>query len=214
MKSTGRRLIAAMGLVLAVLAGCAPQMDRYRGRLLHVNDRFTPEELSDQELVVFPLIRNSRFDTTAAFSPFVLAQRLRKTRPDLGVYFKEEFERRLLDVYPRDSLDIFYDRLFKNDIIALQTSDSAWASMPGRYALVLRIRDAGRVKDFKGITRRKLYMEAELWDASTAEVVWRAEVSGFDPDASTSDAEFVLSGIEEAYALLPPYKPALHEQEW
>jgi hypothetical protein len=210
----GATLACAAAALFTGLALCAPPPSGFRTEVLYRGDRLTSEEFSAQTLMIMPLFNAKGFNTDSALSPLVLKSLLLALRTDLVVYFKEDFEQRFLQRNSKSALTAFYKHLFASETVALQTSDSAWASMPARYVLAIRIISAGRVRDFHGTMQREVRLEAELWNVENAEVVERIGSRGTDPDVKTSDADYIKLIVQEVYKQLPAYKPALHEQGW
>jgi hypothetical protein len=213
----GRGRFAAAAIAAAALclgaSGCASLTRKFEGRVLFQDDRLTTESISDNSLMLFPLIRTSGFDTAGSITAVTLAQWLHRSRPDLEIFYKEEFEQGLLGFYPV-WLDTFYSNLFAGNTLALQSDTLSWVFVPSNYALAIRIKEAGRVKDFDRRVNRGIWFEAELWSTNPAGVVWRAEVRGVEGNVATPDAEFIRDGMEKIFSLLPPYHPALHENLW
>jgi hypothetical protein len=181
---------------------------------LHRSERFTNEEFGDQTVLLLPLFSEKGFDTSSSISDSVLGRMLADKRKDLTIFFRPEFERRYAKAFPDDTVASFYKILFNGDILSLQTLDSAWTCMPSNYVIAVRVADAGRVKDFHGVMKRKLSLEAEIWKSKTAEVVWRGRTDVFDPEANSTDSEFIKQAVERIYEIFPDYHPGLHEEDW
>jgi hypothetical protein len=197
----------------AMVAGCASMADSFSGKVLYQDVRFGSDQLSDNSLLVFPVIKRQNLDSSGAITEKVLGTWLHDRRNDLEIMYRDNFEHRLLEYYPA-WFDTFYVNLLGHNQVALQADTITWSLIDADYALMIFIKEAGRVRDFQRDIKRTIWMEAEIWSVDPVEVVWRVEVKGFERNAKTSDTDFIRRGVEKVYSLFPLYHPSLHEKTW
>lgn len=207
-------------LTLALALGCATSPLRktgpaqYTARIIYCNEHFNGASLSDQTLLVFPVLSRTGHDTASYFSPEKQIEILQKVRKDLRFSRWNAFEKKYLFLHDSLSLSRFYQSLYKGEVVKLQTSDSIWKAMDAPYMLFARIRYAVTIRSFDGNSRRNLHLDVELWDVSSCEAVWRVEASGLDASNEMTDARFLSRGLFEAFSKLPGYVPANNENTW
>ncbi len=194
---------------------CASKTGEWRSKLLFVNEDVSKGRLlSGGSILLFPLITEKGFDTTASLSSEKQAKMLHAIRGKLKLYVKKEFEENYLSNNDRALLDSFYISLFANDLLKITASDSIWKSVPSRYILLIRVDKGIRINTFDGVLKRKAVLEGELWDAKNIEVVWRAQSSGYEMDDKVADAVFVAEGMKEIYRLLPEFLLDTKGKNW
>jgi hypothetical protein len=216
------RLLTSIPLLtaLAMLLNCAPYAPRqtgstqYTARITYCGEHFNGASLSDQTVLVLPVLSRAGHDTASYFSPQQQIEILQKVRKDLHFSTSDAFEKKYLSVHDSLSLSRFYQSLYKGDVVKAQTSDSIWKAMDASYMLFARIRYAVTIRSFDGNSRRNLHLDAELWNVSSGETVWSVEVTGLDKGNETTDARFLKGGLYEAFSKLPGYLPANNENKW
>ncbi len=213
--NTSRIVIACYAfLALFFLHGCGARAIDYRVRVLHQNDRFDGEELAGQSVVLFPPVAGGRFDSTGTLAFVEQRKSVLAIRQDLHLCAPAEFERAFIGRHSSASLDSFYQNLTNNRLLAIQTADSVWQSVPCEFAFIARVVEGARVRSFDGMLKRRVCMEGELWRASTREVVWRAQAIALDAAVEMSDEAFLAQGLSALYRALPEFRPALNEKNW
>jgi hypothetical protein len=164
-------------------------------------------------VVLFPLMTDEGVDSTGALAYEKLKQRLAPIRPDLRFCAPSDFERAYAAQHEYESLDSFYADIRRERIVAVQTSDSVWASMPCDFAFIARIVEGARIRGFDGELTRRMSIEGELWRAETGEAVWRARAYAAD-NAAEADELFIARGYGALFRALPGFRPALNETKW
>lgn len=208
-------LIVAFTVTVILFSVCVPNTGKWESQLLYKKDEIKHNKLTTgNSVLLFPLIREKTFDTTAELSPEVVLKPIIKQQTEIELLFKKDFEKAFSANNSRESLDSFYVKLFENDILGIMTSDSAWKYMPGQFLLIIRMRKGVRINSFDGIMKRKAVLESEIWDRKKGEVIWRAQTSGFEMNKKTGDAQFIAEGIKEIFKLLPEFIPFKEMENW
>jgi hypothetical protein len=202
------------GLLCALLCECASRTLLIQPHILYQNDRLTPEQFSGQSVTLFPVFTKQGFETSAMLGDSIQAVLIKDIRQDLTLYAQQGFERLYLQAHDSVSLKHFYARIFQGDIIGLQTSDTMWKTMPSRYLLLIRFANGTRVKTLDEQVLRRLDLEAELWDARTAEVVMRLAVNGSDSQARTPDGKFFHATLSALLRQLPGVRHVELKENW
>ena len=202
-----------------IVGGCSPYSRRgdrirFTAKVLYTSDMFAGASLSGKTVVVPPALAASGPAASGPFSPERLAALLREARSDLRLSFGDAFEKRYCSSHDELSLSRFYASFFKGDVIAVQTSDSVWKAMEADYLLAVCVKFAAAIRSFDGNTRRRMRLEAELWDARAGEAVWRAEVDALDDVMKTPEDRFVTAALRKAFSLIPGGGPASDESDW
>jgi hypothetical protein len=202
------------GSLCFLLCGCAPPTLVIEPRILHQDVRFTPEQFSGQSVTLFPVFTTQGFETSASLGDSVQGVLIQAIRQDLALNSRQAFESRYLLAHDSLSLNRFYTRLFKGDIVGLQTSDTVWQSMPSRYLLIMKLTYGTRVKTLDAQVLRRLTMEAEVWDVRAAEVVMRLAVIGSESQGRTPDAKFFHATMNALFRQLPGVRHVEHNEQW
>jgi hypothetical protein len=205
---------------LSVFLNCTAYVTRqtaatqYTTKIAFCEEHFNGVSLSGQTLLVFPVLTRNGNDTASYFSPRQQIKILQRIRNDLHFSTPDVFEQKYLSAHDSLSLARFYQSLYKGEVVEAQTSDSIWKAMDAPYVLFVRVLYAVTIRSFDGNSQRNLHLDAELWDVSSAENVWRVEVTGFDKSKGATDARFLTGGLYEAFGKLPGYLPANNENNW
>ena len=204
-----------LSIIVTIVTGCAPKTGHWESELLYKKDEIDHNKLTTgNSILLLPVIIEEGFDTTTALSPEVLIKSLLRQQGQIEVFFRKDFEKAYLSNQRRESLDSFYVKLFKNDMLAITTSDSASKYMPCRFVVILRLNKGVRISSFDGIMKRKAVLEGEIWDKKNIEVVWRAQTSGFEMGKRTDDAQFIANGIKEIFKLFQQFIPLKEVENW
>jgi hypothetical protein len=202
--------------VLALLfASCAGPMKQFETIVMYSARGFSGEDLSGHTILQFPLMASSSIMERSGHDLLdTTASRIGLIRSDLSLRDIREFESPFVREYGPEALNSFYGLLRDGDVIAAQGADSVWKSIPGRYALSVRLLSGARIRTFGRQQYRSIVLEAELWDIRRAEVVWRGRVNGRDSGRRASDSDFLTACILELYADLPAYHSIPHSESW
>ncbi len=211
-----KNFILLWGAVTAVvLCSCAGPSKRFDTRVMYSARNFSGEDLSGHTILQFPLMApQSIMDRTGHDLLDTMAARIGIIRSDLSLRDIREFESPFVREYGPEALRSFYSHLRDGDVIAAQGADSVWESIPGRYALSVRLLSGARIQTFGDRQYRDIVLEAELWDVKRAEVVWRGRVNGRDSGKRATDSDFLTACILELYADLPAYHSMPHSDSW
>jgi hypothetical protein len=189
-------------------------LTQYRSKISYCEKHFTGATLSNQTLLMLPVVFGTGRDAKPLFSVQQQIEILGKMRTDLHFPAPEAFNEKYSASHDTESLNGFYSALQKGAIIAAQTSDSVWKSIDASYMLFVRVGYAVKVKSFDGNSRRTVHLDVEIWSVASQEAVWRIGVTGFDRTGVMSDARFIQGALIEAFDKLPGYMPENNETNW
>ena len=136
---------------------------------LYSREKFSGSDLYERSIGICPLLRDTGYDTMQFLRSKSHFEELRKVRSDLHFISADEIESHFLDKWSTDSLHQFFTLLFRGEVASLQTRDSLWSGIKSDYYLVMRHRDASTVKKLNNEIRKRVNMEAELWDCKDQE---------------------------------------------
>ena len=175
---------------------------------------FSGKDLGDRTIGLCPLLKSQGADSSGILNTYMLLNHAVNARPDLKFVPYVDTEKKVADQWGREVLHSFYIQLFKSDMITLQTSDSLWKATGCDYYLVNRLKNGSNIKSFDNSERKKIEIEAELWDCSTNEPVWRQVVNGVCPDGKQTDAQFVKDALSRVLKEIPELLPAYDNKHW
>lgn len=209
-----RGIIGITLFCILVLITCSPPPYGFVLNNQYIRNDFSGRELSGKLICMCPLLNGVRADTSGALRSDELFRKVAKSRSDLRLISPGEMENTFRKKWGRDSLNLFFEMLSKGEMLSLQTSDSLWKGIGARYFMALRVKNASTVKSFNRSVRKRVSLEAELWDCNMAATVWRVIVNGICIDERIPDSRFIQDAIITAYQELPVVMPAYDNKSW
>ena len=209
-----RIIIGLTFYCILMIITCSPPPYGFVLNNQYVRNDFTGRELGGKTISMCPFLKDSGADTTGMLSSGDILKSVSKSRSDLRLISVREMEKRFREKWGSDSLQLFYKMLSLGEIIQLQNSDSLWNGIGTRYFMALRLKSASKIKSFNRSVRKRISLEAELWDRELTGVVWRVVVNGLCIDESIQDSKFISSAIVKAYEKLPVILPAYDSKDW
>jgi hypothetical protein len=209
-----RHFILVILALSALVLFCSPPGCGFTSNNQYSRESFSGRDLGDRTIGMCPFLGIDGIDTSGSLKPYRQLINAKKLRRDLKFTSVEGVENKIIGKLGLESLKIFYDKLSKSDMIALQTSDSVWNAIECDYYLVNRLKSGISIKSFDGASRKRLELETELWDCRTKEPVWRQSVSGICSGSDVHDAEFLNQAISRILEEIPKVKPAYDNRNW
>jgi hypothetical protein len=216
-KNIMKHSITIIGIVILcgfLVSGCNPKRHGFTTRRVYTHSEFSGDDITGRVIYLLPFLTEDGFDTLGALSLSRQEEWFKKNRPDLKLEFGQPFD---TDTPRVDSANIaqFYSQLLEEDMLAFQTNDSIWEAINTDYLLVPMLRHGKTVRGFDKKVRRAVRIEAELWDARRAEVVWHYSVKAVSIDDFGSERDFFWSAITRIYLKIPRANPYTEEPvEW
>lgn len=206
-----RSVLLSIAIMLLHLY-CSPSPYGFSVNQLYSREKFRGSDLYERSIGICPLLRDTGYDTMQFLRSKSHFEELRKVRSDLHFISADEIESHFLDKWSTDSLHQFFTLLFRGEVASLQTRDSLWSGIKSDYYLVMRLRDASTVKKLNNEIRKRVNMEAELWDCKDQEVLWRTAVRGICIKDKIPDRQFLLETVKNACLNLPVPIPSYGNQ--
>jgi hypothetical protein len=201
-------------VIVSLLIGCSPTRCGFAIDTSYQAPFFDSRVLTGRSLVVVPLLKDAKVDSSGLLSDVSYLQSLRKLREDLNCVSFNKSADKIRTRFGDPLFNTFIVNLFKGDIPVLQTSDSVWNIISEEYMSVIRVKSAHSVRMFSGDVRKRILLEGELWDCRKAEVVFRLSVNGLCLTEDVKDDRFIMDGILTFYRELPAAIPAYDTQSW
>ena len=139
--------------------------------ILYQLKSFSPKMLTNSGVLILPVLVGEESGTLKYLDIKEITKMLLNVRKDLTPIDKKDFELRIKAKYDSTILISFYKNLYNSDIIALQNSDSIWQETECDYCLVMRIKNAVKIKSINNVIKRKMILETELWKINRPETV-------------------------------------------
>lgn len=209
------RIFFIVLILIVYFFNCSIKTGKWNSEIIYSNEGLKNDRMStDNSVLLLPLITKVGFDSSNTFSPHIQTELLKTIQKYITYYYKADLEKKYSEKNETGKLDDFYQKLIDGNTLALTASHSVWENMPSHYLMAIRLNNGSRIRSFDGILKRKVSLEAELWDAKRVEIVWHAKSSGVEMNKNKSDAEFVLKGIKNIFELLPEFFRAANESNW
>lgn len=181
---------------------------------LYVSGDFTGRNFGSSSICMGPVIGNHGVDSSGLLNSSNEYELISKAREDLHFVQTGEFESKYIKKTSSSLLNEFYKKLYNSEIMNLQTSEVFWKNVPGDYLMFFRLKKAVKLKTFTNTMRKDVELEAEIWDCSEMQVVWRALVKGSGVNDKLEDGKFVFDAVLQAYKTLPAAKPFYENHSW
>lgn len=191
---------------------CSPSPYGFSVNQLYSRDKFSGSDLHERSIGICPLLRDTVYDTLQFLRSQNHLEELRKVRSDLQFISVDEIEKHFLNKWSMDSLQAFFTLLYRGKVASVQTRDSLWNGIKSDYYLVMRLKNASTVKTVNNAVRKRVSIEAELWDCKYQEVLWRTEVRGVCDRGKIPDSQFLLEAAKKACEKLPSLLPSYGDQ--
>lgn len=207
-------LLTCCLLMPLMLYSCASVSTRYLVKETYSADRFSGKGIGSGTIAVFPFLDRGGALNGKHFTFAHISDTLEERRKDLkfkGICWNAK---ECLSQVASEDLDSLFQILYESKLLKVNQFDTIWQTFEGRYLLVFYLRKAMSIYTFNKIVRKRVLVEAELWDCREVEVVWRASVDGTCTKKQVTDAEFLASGAGTIIGLLPKVLPEYEEGRW
>lgn len=202
-------------LLSLLYLSCAAPHGTWKGKVLHQQENLGKDRLAHgRSMLILPLITANGFDTTDKIMPAAHDAVKNSSDKELSTCLKSDLDSTYAKKYGVGIPESFYKKLLKNDILPIIASDSVWEILPCRYLLTVRIIGGMSIKTFEKKVKKKVSLEAEMWDSDNPGVVWRAQVYGYEIDGGRIDHDFIASGVKQILSMLPSFLPFSNEENW
>jgi len=185
-----------------------------RASTLYQLHSFAGTSLSNETVLVLPILTRNGPDTLAALSAREIGKLLREKRGDVEPVTPGEFEAHCKALFGPELPGNFYKQLYASNVVAVSNSDSVWKQMKTGYCSVTRIAKGLRVRGLEGALTRRMTLETELWNVDSAEAVWRVQVECVAKGEHLTDADLVREALRAAFDKIPVFAPENNERNW
>lgn len=212
-KVVGILLTAGLFLMMHCLS-CTPSPYSFTLSNNYTREKFSGRDISAHRIALFPLLASGGIITGPKFPSADIAGVFRKVRPDLNFLDADTVRDLIAKALAPSFLDSMQTLLYKGEIAALQTEEQFWRSVQAEYLFVFRLRHGIDIRTFNQLSRKRIIVEAELWDCAAMETAMRMQLTGTCNRAGYSDREFLLEAFKTFGAALPEWAPAYDTKSW
>lgn len=175
---------------------------------------FSGKDLDGQSIAVMSFLTADGMEYKDILTPKAIIETVRKKRDDLTLSPIEDCAENFLRNYGVDAFDSTVAKLYKGEIVVLQSTVPFWKSIQAEYLMVLRLNYGLRSKKSNDQMDRQIRLEGELWECDSMEVVWRVSVRGRNETWLETDKEFMLRAARDVFNALPPVSPGYGKGKW
>ena len=193
---------------------CTPPLYDFDITHNYSRTKFSGRDLSNRLIGISPLLTQSGAIFGRKFPSISIIEMIRKEKKELEVIGADSVHNVLSRQLPSERLDNFYQLLYSGKIVTLQNEDTIWNAMNTDYLLALRVRHGMDIRTFNQMMRKKVRLEAELWDCVAKETAWRVTIVGTCNRHGVSDQQFLIEAIRKVIIALPPMLPAYDKKAW
>jgi hypothetical protein len=203
-----------LSLACLILTGCAPRRVSYNVWPLYIDPHFSARALSNNDIAVLPLLTSEGPITEGGPEGEELLKRLRTLRPDLRLVSHTVFENGFPPRFDRREISEFYDRLFREDVLAIKGMDALWEGIEQPYLLVYTLKDGAVIKNMDESVFKHVSVTCEIWNRDGRGVVWRASARGVSDDRRVSDREILVETMRRLAEAIPAFAPDYGRESW
>ncbi len=196
------------------LLSCTPSPFRFSLSNSYTREYFSGRDVGGHTFGICPLLTDRGPVTGTKLPSATVVAMVRKERPGLQVREADSVHTALLSALSGQALERYYNLLYKGEIVSLQNADSLWKAVGTDYLLVIRLRHGMDIRTFNQMSRKRINLEAELWDCPAMETVWRVSVLGTCNRAGFSDQKFLIEAIRTIVDALPSPLPSYDTKPW
>lgn len=200
--------------MLIQLFHCTMPISGFSTKKLYFADGINSRTLSSASISVGPVLTRQGIDVLDSSNYDKISKLIISKRPDLMLIPFNQIQKHLYLDIGKEQSDSLFIRLYNDNTLKLQLYNSLWKFLPCDFFMIIRIRDAMSIKTFNNMHKKRLRLEAELWNCKSQETVWRIEVAGIYDGKRYTDKEILSEGIEKIYAELPITAPSYENCNW
>lgn len=207
-------MVPILCVIMLLLFSCSPALFNFEVKNSYTREYFTGRDIGGHTIGICPFLTRQGAVMRDMRASREIVKLIAKERPDVAVVPSDQVEQMLCEKLDSVALHRFYQLLYQGDVTALQVLDTVWNALTVDYLMVIRMRNGMNIRTFNRVARKRLALEAELWDRTAMEAVWRVSVNGFCGRAGISDRRFIDEAIKKIYAELPATLPSYDTKTW
>jgi hypothetical protein len=196
------------------LMECTPPPFEFALSNTYRREYFSGRDVGNKVIGVYLLLQAAGGSAKKELPSSLILRAVHKARPDLLFAEPDSVSGRLQKELSPGSVERFQTLLFNGEVVALQESDTAWRTIGYDYLLAVRLRHGMDIRTFNQMLRKRVVLEAELWDCSQGEAAWRVIVNGQCSRKGYTDRQFLLEALSSIAAALPSAFPAYDSKSW
>ncbi len=193
---------------------CGLPASIFNAKKIYIADGFNNRTLSGSSIGLGPVLTKRGIDLFDSSDHAFIYKNLGHMRSDLFLLSFDQIKTQLELKMGKSKIDSLFLQLYNGDITRLQTNDSLWKYLSCDYFMSVRIKDAMSIKTFNNVHKKRIYLEAELWNRKDQEVVLRIEVNGSSEGDRYSDKQVIIKALEKVYKEIPETVPSYENARW
>lgn len=193
---------------------CGLPASIFNAKKIYIADGFNNRTLSGSSIGLGPLLTKGGIDLFDSSDHVFIYKHLSRLRADLSLLSFDQFKAQLKRNIGNSKIDSLFLQLYSGDITRLQTNDSLWKFLSCDYFMSVRIKDAMSIKTFNNVHKKRICLEAELWNRKDQEIVLRIEVNGSAEGDRCSDKQVIIKALEKVYKEIPETVPSYENTRW
>ena len=199
---------------LLFLLYCSPPSSGFSAKRLYIADGFNERTLSGFSIGLGPVLTYQGVDIIDSLNSDEIYKNIKSIRPDLRLISFNQIKRQLITKSGKYWCDTLFLQLYNEKTLKLQLLDSLWQLMPYDFFMIIRVKDAMSIKTFDNIHKKRIRLEAELWNRKDQEAVWRIEVHSVANGKIVSDKQIINKSVLKIYEELPKTAPSYESGKW
>jgi hypothetical protein len=201
-------------LLSFLLLFCSPPPSGFSSNKIYIADGFNEKTLSGFSIGLGPVLTKQGVDIVDSLNSDEIFKNIRSLRSDLKLMPFNQIKTLLITKSGKNWCDSLFLLLYNEKTLRLQSKDLFWQILPCDFLMIVRVKDAMSIKTFDCVYKRRIHLEAELWNCKEQEVVWRIEVHSIANGKRVSDRQIINESVFKIYEELPKTIPSYENGKW
>jgi hypothetical protein len=197
-----------------LLLFCSPPLSGFSAKKIYIADGFNEKTLSGFSIGLGPVLTKQGVDIVDSLNSDEIFKNIRSLRSDLKLIPFNQIKTLLITNSGKNWCDSLFLLLYNEKTLKLQLNDLFWQILPCDFLMIVRVKDAMSIKTFDSLFKKRIRLEAELWNCKEQEVVWRIEVHSIANGKRVSDRQIINESIFKIYEELPKTIPSYENSKW
>ena len=197
-----------------MIVSCSTQLAGFVAKTNYVADGFNEKTLSGNTICTGLLFDLQGKIITDTMNEIRDLKKLSDFRSDLKLILFSQVKNQLDQKIGTEQCDSLFLQLYSGTTVQMQLLDKLWKSVDSDFMMVMYIRDAMNIKTFDNAQKKRVRIEASLWNCRDQESVWRVEVFGIVEGGEAADREVINAAVKKVYESLPYTVPAYESGKW
>lgn len=193
---------------------CASTSVSFSTKKVYIADNFTDHTLSGTSIGIGPILSKRGLNLDDSMSCEQICKIVSANRPDLMIISYNRIRENFSSKFSVHQCDSLFLQLYSKNSYEVQLLDSMWNLINCDYVLLVRLKDAMSIKTFGDVDKKRVSLDAELWNRKDQETILRIELQGVADGKKITDKQFLLDVMAKIFSEIPKTVPSYENGKW